>query len=606
MCGITGIYNFSQLISKEKLESMTSSIKHRGPDGGKVWISEEGYIGLGHRRLAIIDLSQEAYQPMHYDDNRYTIVFNGEIYNYIELRQALILSGYNFKTSSDTEVLLALFHQKGKNCLEEIDGMFAFAIYDSLSGTLFCARDRFGEKPFFYSIFQGAFYFASEMKGLWAAGVPKKIKSQQMFYFLQYNIVRNPNKPSDTFYEQIFSLEPSHSLTINNEGKILKEQYWDINTSIITDLTLEEQKDKFFELFSYSVKKRLRSDVPVGSSLSGGLDSSSIVMMMDKLKANNQVQKTFSARFENFSKDEGCFINHVIQSSNIEPYMTWPDEETFISDFEKLCFHQEEPFESTSIFAQWQVMKLAKENNVVVLLDGQGADEIAGGYSHYFKKYYGQLYRENKNLYNREMSLYNAAHGAPFELSIKEKFSSQLPKISSKFKQSKLFKFINKKAFFHNDLIKSIIDNDYPYQLNYDLNKDLKYSTFTYGLQELLRYCDRNSMAFSREVRLPFLDYKLVEFMFSLPPSSKINGGISKFIIREALKNTVPSEIINRKEKVGFETPQDKWLNNKVIIDLYDSSISKLKSSNILKKNFDPFKESKQVNWQLLISGYYI
>jgi asparagine synthase (glutamine-hydrolysing) len=196
MCGIAGIFNFKERVDRIKVEAMISSITHRGPDGGATWLSADCALCLGHRRLSIIDLSLDAFQPMHYLENRYTIVFNGEIYNYIELKEKLIYKGYNFKTSSDTEVLMALYHDKRENCLHDLDGMFAFAVYDQVKETLFCARDRFGEKPFYYSLHNNAFYFASEMKALWAAGVPKSLRKELLFYFFA---VRCCPKPSQTF-----------------------------------------------------------------------------------------------------------------------------------------------------------------------------------------------------------------------------------------------------------------------------------------------------------------------------------------------------------------------------------------------------------------------
>jgi asparagine synthase (glutamine-hydrolysing) len=421
---------------------------------------------------------------------------------------------------------------------------------------------------------------------------------------LQYDVVRNPHKPSETFYDNIYSLEASHTLTVTKDGKVKKERYWDIDLESKTDISFEYQKKTFIDLFTSSIQRRLRSDVPVGSSLSGGLDSSSIVMLIDQIKGKNQVQKTFSARFENFSKDEGNFMNYVIQSTNIEPHFTWPDESGFLADFEKLCYHQEEPFGSASIFAQWEVMKLAKENNVTVLLDGQGADEVAAGYVHYFKKYYGQLYRENKSLYKEELQKFNEYYEKRFTLSIAEKLNSLTPDLFLRFKNTDLSKIIRKKDFIDNNFYRSMLNLEYPYEVFCDLDKDLKFSTCTYGLQELLRYCDRNSMAFSREVRLPFLDHNLVEFIFSLPATSKIHGGVSKYIIRESMRGVVPNQILDRKEKVGYEPPQKSWLKNNNLQELMKSSQHKLEKENIIKKDIK--LPSNDESWKLLIAGFYI
>lgn len=604
MCGIAGIYNFKSQVAPESVQSMIKAIEHRGPDGGDIWLSSNQAVGLGHRRLSIIDLSTEASQPMHYLDGRYTIVFNGEIYNYIEIKQRLLAKGYTFKTASDTEVLMALYHEKRENCLHEIDGMFAFAIYDQSDETLFCARDRFGEKPFYYSISNGALHFGSEMKALWSAGVPKKMRPEPIFNFLQYNVVRNPHKPQETFYDDIFALEPAHYMIISRKGEKIQHKYWQINFDNKTELTFEEQTNTFKELFTNSISKRLRSDVPVGSSLSGGLDSSSIVMMIDRLKAKDQVQKTFSARFENFSKDEGQFMTSVIDAANIEPHFTWPNETKFVAEFDKLCYHQEEPFGSASIFAQWEVMKLANENKVTVLLDGQGADEVAAGYEHYFRKYYGQLYRENPTLYKEELKSFETYYGNKFNMSFPEKINALYPGWFLKFKRSTLSKKLRKKSYIHSHFFNEMMHSEYPYEVSYDLDKDLYYSTFTYGLQELLRYCDRNSMAFSREVRLPFLNNQLVEFLFSLPHTSKINGGVTKYIIRKAMRGIVPDAIIDRKEKIGYEPPQKAWLENKTLKEQLNDHRLKLEREKLITNNLET--KDHEVLWKILIIGQYL
>ena len=279
MCGIAGILSLDKSnITEVSLKKMTDSLYHRGPDGGGLWIDTINNVGLGHRRLSIIDLSDSGKQPMHYLD-RYTITFNGEIYNYIELKTLLLTKGYIFKTSTDTEVLLALFDHKGYDCLELLDGMFAFAIWDKVSKKLFCARDRFGEKPFYYSINDSSFVFASEIKALWAYGIPKIKNDVMIFNYLYFNSINNPDNLSETFYDNIKLLKPSSYLVINVNLEIeIEKKYWDIDYSNInTSISYEQAKIDFAELLQSSVNLRLRSDVPIGSSLSGGLDSSVIV-----------------------------------------------------------------------------------------------------------------------------------------------------------------------------------------------------------------------------------------------------------------------------------------------------------------------------------------
>ena len=340
MCGIVGKLSFDKSIQLRDLKIMTNALLHRGPDGEGHWINKTREIGFGHRRLAIIDLSEEAKQPMHFANSRYTLTFNGEIYNYIELKENLKKKGIKFKSNSDTEVLLALYDEKKEECLQDLDGMFAFAIWDEQEKTLFCARDRFGEKPFFFYKDSDKFVFGSEMKALWAYGIPRIPNREQVFNYLGYGLVTNPQKKSDTFFKDIYRLEPAHYLIIKKDGKLTKKQYWDIDLNKKLDISLEQATEKFYELLETSIQRRLRSDVPVGSSLSGGLDSSTIVTIIDKLKGKNQIQKTFSARFANFEKDEGEYMQAVINACNVEPHFTWLEADELLSQIDKVFYHQ--------------------------------------------------------------------------------------------------------------------------------------------------------------------------------------------------------------------------------------------------------------------------
>ena len=604
MCGIAGLISLDKSVTPRKIKTLTDAIAHRGPDGEGQWVNEQRLVGLGHRRLSILDLSTAGAQPMKFGDGRYTITFNGEIYNYIELKKGLQQKGYQFHTNTDTEVLLALYQEEQENCLTQLDGMFAFAIWDEIKKELFCARDRFGEKPFFYFKNKGSFIFASELKALWAHGIPKEINQEQLYYYLKYNLVNNPHKPSTTFYQNIFQLKPSHYLKFTQKGNLTIKKYWDIDLNNRATYSFEEAINQFNELFTESINRRLRSDVPVGSSLSGGLDSSAIVTMIDKLKGANQTQKTFSARFKNFEKDEGLYMNEVIQHTNVEPHFTWPNATTFIDEFERLCFHQDEPFGSGSIFAQWKVMEAAKKNKVTVLLDGQGADEIAAGYFHYFRKYYGELYRTNKKIFHAELKAYQALYGKKFNNSLLFKFQSTFPKLFGQLKNFGGKYTSSDNLNLSSNFTSSFKNSPNPFSIHFDLNKDLKVNTMSYGLNNLLRYCDRNSMAHSREVRLPFLSHKLVEFLFSLPPAYKIQTGWTKFIIRKSMEGTVPEKILWRKDKVGYEPPQNKWVQEKRIKDIYMDCKEKLVKEKILPEtnNSGP----NIFNWKVMMAGYYL
>lgn len=539
MCGISGILSSSSTLDKLSLvRKMSDSIKHRGPDGEGYWMNKGGEIAFGHRRLSIIDLSENGHQPMHYGDGRYTIVFNGEIYNYIELRDFLIGHNYRFSSESDTEVILALYDYKGTDCLEYLNGMFAFAIWDEQEKTLFCARDRFGEKPFFYHYIAGqAFYFASEMKALWSAGVPKDLDGQKVFQYLKWNSF-NGNERTTTFYKGIHQLDSGHYLIIRNSGDIDVRRYYSLD-HIKKNETISETEAavQLIDLLSDSVRLRLRSDVPVGSSLSGGVDSSTIVKLIDRIREPGTIQKTFSARFNGFKKDEGYYIHKVIEScSNIQRYEVWPTHDGLLEEIDRVIYHQEEPFGSASIFAQWKVMELARRGNVTVLLDGQGADEYLAGYLPYYELYINELFYNQRSSYYSELQKYNDLR---FPEVIKQRQS-----IRQRIGRAR----------------RKMLGEPYPYA-NGVMRSQLKNDTLIDGLKVLLRYADRNSMAHSREVRLPFLDHRVVEFVFSLPDSFLLRDGWTKWILRKSISDLLPSEVVWRIEKVGFEPPQTDWLS---------------------------------------------
>ena len=415
MCGIAGILNFNRSkVLHDDLQKITDVIAHRGPDGEGHWINENKNVGFGHRRLSIIDLTDSGKQPMHYASGRYTITFNGEIYNYIELRELLKTKGYIFLSNSDTEVLLAMYDWKKEHCLSFLDGMFAFAIWDENEQSLFCARDRFGEKPFYYSLENGKeFCFASEMKALWAHGISKENDNKVLDNYLKTGSAIFAEDATKTFYAKIKQLDSGHYLIINNKMELLTKCYYHLDhIQLNKNIKLTDAIEEFKQLFLESIKLRLRSDVSVGSSLSGGLDSSSIVMLIDSLKDSMINQHTFSARFDGFVRDEGVQMHQVLNKcKNVVPHEVWPQEQEFQEIIDKIIFHQEEPFGSSSVFAQWKVMELAKKNGTVVLLDGQGADEYLAGYLPFYGLYFKQLFFTNKKKYQYEKAAYFKLRG---------------------------------------------------------------------------------------------------------------------------------------------------------------------------------------------------
>jgi asparagine synthase (glutamine-hydrolysing) len=548
MCGIAGIFGIDKRPDTARLEVLADSIAHRGPDGAGFWIHPDHPIGLAHRRLSIIDLSRDASQPMHWN-GRFTIVYNGEIYNYIELKNELQADGVQFSTSSDTEVLLALYERFGANALHKLDGMFAFAIWDDLKKELFLARDRFGEKPLFYSFIGNDFFFASEMKSLFASGASSDFSEDRVYQYLQNNVFIDPADPGNTFYTAIRQLDAASYMRVH-AGKIVETKlYWSLyDVPIRYDLTIDDAAAELRRLLSESIKRRLRSDVPLGLCLSGGIDSSSIAMLLYQMDGINRPEYAFSARFSKFKKDEGQYIAKVLDKCHdLRPHFTWPDADGLRNDIDRLADAQEEPFYSGSIYNQFCVMRLAREQGITVLMEGQGSDEQLAGYNHYYQHHLTWLFLNNFRQYLSERKAYRGILG--------ELYPYRLPRRLPFWYISKILKL---RKFVYDEPVRNLLLED---------------STRT-GLKSLLRYGDRNSMAFGRELRLPFLCHQFSEFVFSLPIEYILHQGWTKYILRKSMNGILPQEIVWRKDKVGFEPPQDIWLKSLQDITLpYKNSV---------------------------------
>ena len=589
MCGIAGILSTSlEPIAELHLKKMTNAIAHRGPDGEGVWRNLKNSIALGHRRLAIIDLSDAAAQPMHYL-SRYTIVYNGEIYNYVELKELLKGSGYNFQSQSDTEVILAAYDFWKEDCLRRFEGMFAFAIWDEKEQQIFAARDRFGEKPFYYYEDGRYLVFASEMKALWAVGVEKNIDEKMLLNYITLGYVQNAADKEQTFFNEIYSLPPAHYFKYRpGSQKLTIKKYWHLDKEIRISITAADAIEKFRELFTSSVKRRLRSDVALGTSLSGGLDSSSIAAVIKQVSGKNTELKTFSAIFPDFEKDESAYINLLSNKLEIKNFKTQPDAAGLIKDFEKLCYHQEEPFQSSGIYAQFKVFELAQQQQVKVLLDGQGADEILAGYHKYIHWYLQEVLSRHKlGATQKEINALKKNH-VSFKWNLKNYFAAFLPMHAA----MQLEKNEYKKTFCQQDINREFLTSQRGREWEgihkpvvTKLNDILHFNTIESGLEELLRYADRNSMAHGREVRLPFLDHNLVEFIFSLPSNFKINDGWTKWLLRKAMDKKLPGEIVWRKDKVGYEPPQQQWMENKALQEYMHEAKRKLVYQKILTQN---------------------
>lgn len=593
---------------------MMEAISHRGPEGGQSWQGENGIVHLGHRRLSIIDLSEQAAQPMHYQD-RFTIIHNGEIYNYRELKAELTRAGYQFRTHSDTEVITASYSHWGEECLGHFDGMFAFAIWDNKEKELFAARDRFGEKPFYYFFDGRSFLFASEMKAMWAAGIPRQPNLQLLFNFITIGYVDNPEKPEETFYQGIERLPPASKLFYNPFScELTIERYWDLETRVTKRRIPDaEAVDEFTALFAASVKKRLRSDVPIGTSLSGGIDSSAVVAMMRECEPALATSKAFTSIFPGFEKDESRHSKMIAEHFDLKQYTVSPTSEDLLNDWDLLCHHQEEPFGSASTYAQFRTYKLAKDNGVTVLLDGQGADEILAGYHRYYKWYWQELFIKRKLLKSGEIRAARKL-GIQESFGIKNIVASLFPDLASVILEKQYLV----KALQHEDLSVDFVKQQsreayYATPDYFNLNGALYFNACVHGLEELLRYADRNSMAHGREVRLPFLNHELAEFVFSLPSHFKIRKGWTKWLLRTSMHGSLPAAITWRKDKVGFEPPQKEWMENPKWKEFIIEARKKLVSKGILKNKVidKPLialgsHEADNFDWRYLSAAAYL
>ncbi|HEX4373941.1 MAG TPA: asparagine synthase (glutamine-hydrolyzing), partial [Puia sp.] len=538
------------------------------------------------------------------------IIHNGEIYNYIELKKELSIRGYSFQSQSDTEVILAAYDYYKEECLQHFDGMFAFAIWDEKEQTLFCARDRFGEKPFFYSFTNEQFAFASEAKAIWANGVEKKTNYPLLLNYLVLGHTHTAADNTITFFQDIFSLPASHYLKFNlPDFSFSISRYWDCDKETKVPISEKDAVEKFNELFITSVKRRLRSDVSLGTSLSGGLDSSSIISAISKIQGTNSLQ-TFSAVFPGFEKDESKYIQAVTEKFGLKNYSVIPTAEDLIKDIERICYHQEIPFTSSGIFAQYKVFELAKQQNVKVLLDGQGADETLAGYNKYIHWYLQELLSARSLKFYREKSALRK-NKIPFNWNLKNNIAAWFPAQATYRLEKRETKKLSHFSDITDDFKNEYLDKQSIHKpIVFKLNDILYFNTFQSGLEELLRYADRNSMAYGREVRLPFLDHELVQFIFSLPSHFKIHKGYTKWLLRESMKENLPDAIVWRKEKVGFEPPQKKWMENSLLQKYIRDAKTKLVKDGILNpsalnKKIQPHNAyaAENFDWRYLVAS---
>jgi len=601
VCGISGVYCIKGSINGKAYYEAHSLLAHRGPD-------DEGFLGvsaidsislskykgndtigefsqlqhikeaglfsciLGHRRLSILDLSSNGHQPFDFD--HLSLIFNGEIFNYIEIRDVLIAKGYRFKSSSDTEVVIKAFHFWGEECFNRFNGMWALSIYDFKKNSLILSRDRFGQKPLFYSFENNILAFASENKFIRKLNiVENSIDKNSIKTFIETSV---QDQDEATAYTHIKNLLPGHSLSVSATGLQVKK-YWKFQPTYSKDLS-SDAKDLFKCNFEDALKLRMRSDVPVGSLLSGGLDSTVIASALGHLDLLNESFEVFSAVFEEERFSEQKYIEETTKDLGLKSHYIFPKPDDVIDYLPKLLHHMEMPFRSVAVISQHLIYKFIKENSgIKVVLNGQGADEAFGGYT--------------TDLYNLIIAdlgrggLSNAIASSKLlrgsrKISTRQLLGSVLKRCSlGMFSRS----YYNKKSFSH-----------------------ISFS----ALKEYLKYDDRNSMTYGIEARAPFMDYKLMEFAFSISHQEKNN----KSLIREYAKGKAPDLVLNRKDKMGFVSPQEVWQAQQLkpyISETYkklskgDNILDMDKENKILKNYFSTSQEWQRV-WRVFCYGYWL
>lgn len=546
MCGIVGILNRDPQapVAEETLWSMLAPVQNRGPDHQAVW-TQPG-VGLGHVRLSILDLESRSNQPFYDPDTGFTVTYNGEIYNYLELRDELRTLGHVFQTQSDTEVLIKAYAQWGVDCLNKFNGMWAFALYNPNNQTLFCARDRFGVKPFVYAVGRNHLVFASEAKSIRAAFA--KYNTPNIAFTRQFLETGNFAGTEETFYRDVLNLLPGHYFVVNHGECPEQKRYWQWQPQLLDSVpSLPEVLATFQSLLEDAIRVRFRSDVPVGVCLSGGLDSSSIVALASKLFESPI--ETFSCIYPGLPKlDESVYIQQTTQQFGCKSHWVEPQFENLAHLMEQSVWEQDGPTGTPAVLSQRAVMASAY-GHVKVLLDGQGADEILGGYHSYFPYSLQTLMRD----FLRCPSPQNLFHYLQSSKAIQERTGDGGPGMWRLFKQCRRPAQFTRHSAAHSILneVKALPHD----ALTTKLLEDLVYNT----LPQLLHYEDRNSMAFSLESRLPFLDYRLAEFLFGLPHWMKIHQSRTKTLLFETVKDILPPSVVYRKDKMGYATPGQQW-----------------------------------------------
>lgn len=584
MCGILGFFTLDPISEfDQRIKESINALRHRGPDEQthEQYQVSDGTLVFGHARLSIIDLSPGGRQPKQSSDGRFSLIFNGEIYNYKELRRELESQGVPFHTNSDTEVLLACWKLWGADCLSKLRGMFAFLMLDRQNKTLTCVRDAFGIKPLFYHLNNRSLVIASELRPLLKLIPHKpKLNHQQAIEYLLHDRYDTGEK---TFFKGISQLPPGHLMEIHleelsqtsKEGKPPHSQsakrWWYPSIEERTDLNFKQASEKLREMFLENIRLHLRSDVPLGAALSGGIDSSAVVCAIRRQEPDLPIQ-TFSFIARGSPVDEEAWVDLVNSHISATPHKVIIEPGDIANDLDDLIFTQGEPFGGTSIYAQYRVFKLAKDHGIIVTLDGQGADELLAGYHGYHdSRMLSMIERGEFGKLTEFVHGWSQWPGRSLGYSLRTALRQILPngvvRLERSLRRNPALEWMNQKALDNLGIQNPSLQNGtgnwirQPQAHGRRLAESLRAALTGNGLGALLRHGDRNSMRWSIESRVPFLTNDMAEFVLSLPEHFLVSSkGETKHIFRKAMRGIVPDAVLDRKDKIGFATPEGSWL----------------------------------------------
>lgn len=578
MCGITGFLEKNQKNEplKDVIDKMTDSMQHRGPDdrGTEVFIDDQLLVALGQRRLSILDLSEKGHQPMWNKRKDIGVVFNGEIYNFIELREELRKKGHDFDSDCDTEVLIEAYDEWGTECFQYFNGMWGMAIYDKRKKKLILSRDRYGQKPLYYYKNGDVFVYGSEIKSLLAhPSVPCKPNVEKIFRYLSTNY-RYVDIDDYSYFDGIRQVNKSSVMEVDYDLGSKEYPYWKLEVNEkYTDMTDERAVEEFRELFTDAVRLRLRSDVPVGCFLSGGLDSTSITSTAYKLLKQPIITFSGVTGEKKGVYDESEYIDAVIESTNANAHYLRPEPADIFSTVDEMMKYHDEPICTVTWYSIYLISKMVKGENIPVILNGHGGDELLAGYWDHYQYYFYELSKNgDKDTYEYEVGKWYENHKR--DMGEIERTSKYIDGMLSG-AVSEMSRFPDYADCFTEEIQSKykrniVLENPAHSLVDRRLYSDLFYE----AIPASLRAEDRNTMSQSLESRSPFLDYRLAEYAFKLPTKFKIRDGVGKWLLRESMKGILPEKVRTRKDKAGFIAPADEWfrtINKQQILDLINS-----------------------------------